>query len=151
MELKIVRHRTFRKIFFNFLVICLGIVATGYFLYKKRISLLPDFIGAFSLKNVLIYALVGAALVFAFYVINNKRKLQKLKTFDEKIIFYEKFYSRRLWWHAISCLTSVLFLQLTWHYIFIYFGLFDLLSMLAAYPSKEILKQDLNEEDLIFN
>ena len=151
MELKIVPHKTFKKIFINFLVICVLIIAAGFVLYKKHIPLLPDFLGAYSFANVLIYALVGLVLIFTFYVINNKKKLRKLVNFDEKIAFYVRFYTRRLWWHVISCLTSVLFLQLTWHYIFIYFGLFDLLSMLSAFPSKEILKKDLAEEDLIFN
>ncbi len=151
MDLKIVQHKTFKKIYFNFLVICIMIIAGGYFLYKKRVFLLPDFLGAFSAKNILLYVIIGFVLIFAFYVINNKKKLLKLASFEEKLRFYEKFYTRRLWWHVISCLTSVLFLQLTYHYIFIYFGLFDLLSMLAAYPSKEILKKDLDEEDLIFS
>jgi hypothetical protein len=153
MELKIVQHKTFKKIFVNFLVICMIIIAAGFILYKKRIALIPAYLGAFSLSNVFIYAAIGLLLVFAFYAINNnnKQKLKKLDSFDKKISFYERFYTRRLWWHVISCLTSVIFLQLTFHYIFFYFGLFDLLSMLSAYPSKEVLKKELDEEDLIFN
>jgi len=108
-------------------------------------------IGALSIKNILLYALVGAALIFAFYVMNNKSRLRKLQTFEEKILLYEKFFTRRLWWHVISCLTSAIFLQLTWHILFFYFGLFDILSMLSAYPSREIIKKDLNEEDILFN
>ncbi len=151
MDLKIVPYKTFKKIFFNFLVICLLVVAAGYFLYNRRISLFTGFLGAYSTANVMIYALVGLALVFTFYVINNKKKLRSLSSFEDKIAFYEKFYSRRLWWHVVSCLTSVIFLQLTFHFIFIYFGLFDILSMISAFPSKEMLRRDLDESDLIFN
>lgn len=151
MDLKIVPHRTFKKIFFNFLVVCILLVAAGYFLYKQRISLFPSYLGAYTSTNVLIYALVGIMLVFGFYFINNKKKLRSLQNFEEKITFYEKLYTRRLWWHVISCLTSVFFLQLTFHYIFIYFGLFDLLSLLSAFPSRELLKKDLDESELIFN
>lgn len=151
MELKIVPHKTFKKIFINFLVICSLVVGLGWILYNRRISLFPGFLGAYSWTNVLIYALVGFVLVFAFYVINRKSRLRKLVKFEEKLAFYERFYTRRLWWHVISCVTSVFFLQLTFHYIFIYFGLFDLLSLASAYPSKELLKKDLDEEDLMFN
>ena len=153
MELKIVPYKNFKKIYFNFLVICVLIIAAGFVMYKKHLALLPGFLAAYSLTNVLIYAIVGAALIAVFYLLNNnnRNKLKKLATFDDRISFYSRFYTRRLWWHVISCLTSVLFLQLTWHYIFIYFGLFDLLSMLSAFPSREILKKDLGEDDLIFN
>lgn len=150
MDLKIVPHKTFKKIFFNFLVVCVLVIATGYFLYRKRISLFPNFLGAYTSTNVLIYALVGVMLIFGFYVINNKKRLKSLQRFEDKIAFYEKFYTRRLWWHVVSCLTSVFFLQLTFHYIFVYFGLFDLLSMISAFPSKELLKKDLDESELMF-
>lgn len=106
---------------------------------------------ALSLKNILLYSLVGTALIFAFYVVNNRKKLRNMGSFEEKIKHYEKFYTRRLWWHVISCFTSAVFLLLTWHIIFFYFGLFDMLSMLSAYPAKEVLKKELDEDELIFN
>ncbi len=151
MELKIVRHKTFKRIFINFLVICLIVNITSFILFKARINVFPFIWVALGVRNVLLYALVGVALIFAFYIISNKQKLRRLQTFDEKIRHFEKYYTRRLWWHVISCLTSAIFLQLTWHIIFFYFSLFDLLSLLSAYPSREILKKELDEEDLIFN
>lgn len=151
MELKVVNHKAFKKIYFNFLIICLLIVGGGFLLYKSSIRIFPDTLWALSLKNVFLYAIVGIALVFAFYIINNKQKLRKLATFEERLSHFEKFYTRRLWWHVASCFTTIIFLLLTWHILFFYFGLFDLLSMLGAFPSKDLLKKELGEEDLIFN
>lgn len=151
MDLKIVNHKTFKKAYFNFFTICALVVSGSFILYKARINIFPFFISALSLQNILLYALVGAALIFAFFVLNNRSRLRKMQTFEAKIEHYEKFFTRRLWWHVISCLTSAIFLLLTWHILFFYFGLFDILSMLSAYPSKEILKRELDEEDIIFN
>ncbi|HPG11757.1 MAG TPA: hypothetical protein PLU37_09520 [Chitinophagaceae bacterium] len=150
MNIKIVQQKEFKKRFFNFLLICILIIGTGFILYKKRISLFPGFLWAFDIKNVLLYAFIGLALVLAFFMINKKQQLKKIEGFENKMRYYEKFYTRRLWWHVISCASSVIFLQLTFHYIFIYFGLFDLLSMAASYPSRELLQKDLDEKDLIF-
>ncbi len=151
MELKVVNHKAFKKIYFNFLVICLLIVGGGFVLYKNGILIFPATLWALSIKNVFLYAMVGIALVFAFYIINNKKKLRKLATFEQRLSHFEKFYTRRLWWHVISCFTTIIFLLLTWHILFFYFGLFDLLSMWGAYPSKDLLKKELGEEDIIFN
>ncbi len=151
MDLKIVKHKTFKRIYLNFLLICILIITGGLVSYKTNFSIFPLTLWALSLKNVFLYTLVGLALVFAFYIISSKQKLRKLETFEEKITHFEKYYARRLWWHVASCLTTIIFLQLTWHVLFLYFGLFDLLSMLSAYPSKEILKRELDEEDLIFS
>jgi hypothetical protein len=151
MDLKIVRHKTFKKIYYNFLVISILIITGGFIFYKTGIQIFPDQLWALSFKNVFLYAIVGMALVFGFYIINNKQKLKKLQSIEEKITLFEKYYTRRLWWHIISCLTTTLFLLLTWHILFFYFGLFDLVSMLGAFPSKEMLKRELAEEDLIFS
>lgn len=151
MELNVVNHKAIKKNYFNFLVICLLIVGGGFVLYKNNILVFPVTLWALSLKNVFLYAIVGIALVFAFYIINRKQKLRKLASFEQKLAYFEKFYTRRLWWHVISCFTTTIFLLLTWHILFFYFGLFDLLSMLGAFPSKDLLKKELADEDIIFN
>jgi len=153
MDLKVVPHKTFKRIFFNFLVICTLVVGTGFLLYRYRIPVFPAFLSAFSLKNVFLYAGVSAVLVLLFHLINHRKKqaIQRLTSVEEKIPVYEKFYSRRLWWHVVSCGASAFFLLLTYHYIFFYFGLFDLLSLLSNYPSRDMLKKEMDEEDLLFN
>jgi hypothetical protein len=151
MDLKIVNLKIFKKIFFNFLVICILIVAGGFILYKTGTHIFPELLWALSLKNVILYALAGLVLIVAFYIISQKQKLKKLKSFEEKIRMYEHYYTRRLWWHVVSCLTTAVFLLLTWHILFLYFGMFDLLSMLGTYPSKDNLKRELDEDDLIFS
>lgn len=151
MDLKIINHKTYKKAYFNFFTICVLVVSGSFILYKARINVFPVFISALSFQNILLYSLIGAALIFAFFVLNNRSRLRKMQTFDEKMEHYEKFFTRRLWWHVISCLTSAIFLLLTWHILFFYFGLFDILSMLSAYPSKEILKRELDEDDILFN
>lgn len=151
MDLNIISHKKFKKIFINFLIICILIVGGGFALYKSGIGIFPDTIWALSIQNVFLYAAVGIGLVFAFYIITNKKKIRRLETFEQKLNHFEKFYTRRLWWHVVSCLTTVIFLLLTWHFLFFYFGLFDLLSMLGAYPSKDLLKSELGDDDLIFN
>ena len=151
MDLKIVKHTTFKKLYFNFLAVCILLLAVGYVLHNKKIHIFPELFSALSFKNVFIYILIGVALIIAFLKINNKKALKNLGSFEEKITRFEKHYTRKLWWHVTSCLSSIIFLQLTGHIIFIYFGLFDLLSMLSAYPSRQALQKELDEDDLLFH
>ncbi len=151
MELKIVPYKAFKRIFFNFLAVCLLLLAGGLLLYKMRINIFPASLFAFSIKNVFVFTCISIALIFIFFAVNNKKELLRQKDFESRIAWYEKYYTRKLWWHVISVLSSVIFLLLTFHYIFLYFALFDLLSLFSSYPSKETLKNDLNENDLLFN
>jgi hypothetical protein len=94
--------------------------------------------------------MVGIAVVVTMWQVDQRKKLQALPSVDEKIVFFESYYRRRLWWHVLSCGVSAFLLLTTARMLFFYFGLFDLLTMFLAYPSKLIIKKEMREDDLLF-
>ncbi|HMK25249.1 MAG TPA: hypothetical protein VK483_04400 [Chitinophagaceae bacterium] len=150
MDLKVIKLKPLRNIYLNFLVICLLITIGSFILYKTGFQFFRGSNWVVEMKNLLLWGMVGLAVVFTMYQVNQKKKLQALLTVDEKISFFEVYYRRRLWWHVLSCVVSGFLLLLTARMIFIYFCLFDVLSMLLAYPSEFIIKKEMKEDDLMF-
>jgi hypothetical protein len=141
MDLKVINLKPLKKIYFNFLALCLLITIGSFVLYKTGFQLFPGNNWVFEMKDFLLWGMVGLAVVFTMYQVNQRRKLQALPTVDAKISFFEVYYRHRLWWHVLSCVISGSLLLLTARMIFFYFCLFDLLSMLLAYPSEFIIKK----------
>jgi hypothetical protein len=151
MELKIVQHKTFKKIYFNFLAICLSVSALSILLYLKKFYLFGyiDWVG--KAKYIFLFALIGLGAMFSWYHKSQREKLQKINDFQSKLELYETFYKNRLWWHVISCMATGFLLLITFHYFFIFFLILDLLSLAISYPSEPLIKRELNEDDIIFN
>lgn len=150
MDFKTVNRKPLKKIFFNFLIICLLITVGSFVLYNAGVQLFAGSDWVIRLKNAFLLGMIGIAMGFSFFQAGQKRKLQALPSVEEKIKFYEIFYRNRLWWQVLSCLVSGFLLLLTHRTIFLFFCLFDLLMMAAAFPSELIIKKELNEDELLF-
>ena len=150
MDLKVINLKPLKKIYFNFLALCLLITIGSFVLYKTGFQLFRGSNWVIEMKDFLLWGMVGLAVIFTMYQVNQRRRLQALQTVDEKITFFEVYYRRRLWWLILSCIVSSFLLLLTARMIFFYFCLFDLLSMLVAYPSELIIKKELKEDELMF-
>ena len=150
MDLKVIKLKPLKNIYFNFIAICLLITMGSFVLYKTGFQFFRGSNWVVEMKNILLWGMVGIAVLVTMYQVNQRRKLQALPTVDEKITFFEVYYRYRLWWHVLSCVVSGFLLLLTARMIFFYFGLLDLLSMLLAYPSEFIIKKEMKEDDLLF-
>jgi hypothetical protein len=150
MDIKIVTHKAFKKIYLNFFVLCCLLIAGGFILVQTGIRFFPAADWIVNLKNLFIYGMIGIVLLYTIYEQTQRRKLRSLDTFEEKISFFEQFYKKRLWWHVFACFTSILLLLLTYRRIFLYISFYDLFIMLSAYPSKIFLQREIQEDDLVF-
>lgn len=151
MELKVVEHKTFTKTYLTFLLLCCLAIGGSYLLASRGFRLFPGSAWVTDLKSILLYVMIGIAVFVSVYQRKQQQKLRSFDTFEEKIVFFERFFRTTLWWHVLSCATSGFLLVLTGRKIFFYFGLFDLLMMLLSYPAKAILRRLLNEDELIFH
>jgi hypothetical protein len=149
MELKAVDIAPYKKAHTGVLFICILSVASSFFIVKQGYAVLANEPEIKTIKDIIMFGMIGLAALFTFYQQRQKQKLLSFIVFDEKLTFYQKIFRTRLWWYAISCATSAFLLFLTARKIFLYFALFDLLLMLITFPNKVLIKKELNEEDLI--
>jgi hypothetical protein len=100
--------------------------------------------------NPVLLGMVLIGFVHSNYQKNQLRKLKAIEDFDEKLIQHERFYKTRIMWFLFTCLISCFLFVLTGRYLFFYFSLFDLLVSFGGFPRKEIIKKELDKEDIIF-
>ncbi|HEU5164855.1 MAG TPA: hypothetical protein VFU29_04915 [Chitinophagaceae bacterium] len=151
MELKAMDIAPYKKAYTGVLFICILSVAASFFIVRQGYAILANIPETKTVKDVIMYSMIGAALIFSFYQQKQKQKLLSFTDFDEKRAFYQKIFRSRLWWYALSCIVSALLLFLTARKIFFYFACFDLLVMLLTFPNKTFIKKELNEEELIIH
>ena len=149
MELKAIDLAPYKKAHAGVLFICILSVAASFFIVKQGYAVLANEPETKTIKDIIMFGMIGVAALFTFYQQRQKQKLLSLAVFDEKLAFYQKIFRTRLWWYALSCTTSAFLLFLTARKLFLYFALFDLLLMLITFPNKFLIKKELNEEDLI--
>ncbi|MBS1662786.1 MAG: hypothetical protein JST68_17205 [Bacteroidetes bacterium] len=74
--------------------------------------------------------------------------LHKMRSFDERIIRYEKLYKRRLSWLMTICLASACFNILSGRPFFIYLATFELLTFLPFLPNRQLFQKELQVENI---
>ena len=141
----------YKKAYTGVLVICILSVAASFFIVRQGFAILANVPATKTLKDIIMYSMIGAAAIFSFYQQKQKQRLLSFTDFDEKLAFYQKIFHSRLWWYALSCIVSAFLLFLTARKFFLYLAIFDLVVMLLAFPNKMLFKKELNEEDLIIH
>jgi membrane protein implicated in regulation of membrane protease activity len=149
MELKAMDIAPYKKAYIGVLFICILSVTASFLIVWQGYAILANIPETKTVKDIIMYSMIGVAAIFSSYQRKQKQKLATLTDFDEKISFYQKIYNTRLWWHVISCVISAFLLFLTARKFFLYLAIFDLVLMLLAFPNKMLFKKELNEEDLI--
>jgi hypothetical protein len=106
MDLKVINLKPLKKIYFNFLALCLLITIGSFVLYKTGFQLFRGSNWVIEMKDFLLWGMVGLAVIYTMHQVNQRRRLQALLTVEDKITFFEVFYRRRLWWLILSCVVS---------------------------------------------
>jgi hypothetical protein len=151
MELKVVEQKPLKRIYFNFLAICATITVGSLILFLTGFGFFQYALWAIKLKDIFLLMVICLAGMFFFYQQAQRKKLLQISSFEDRIRFYETFYRNRNWWQVFSCVISCFLLLLTHRLIFLAFCLFDLITMLIAYPSPEMIRKDLGDEEIIVN
>jgi len=151
MELKSMDIAPYKKTYTTVLLICILCVAASFFIVRLGYAILANIPETNTVKNVIMFSMIGVGAIFSFYQQKQKQKLPSITDFDEKLGYYQKILRSRLWWHALACIISAFLLFLTARHIFFYFAVLDLLLMFITFPSKAFIKKELNEENLIIH
>ena len=151
MELKAMNIAEYKKAHAGFLFICILSVVASFFIVRQGYAILANIPETKTVKDILMYGMIGVAALFSVYQQKQKQKLSTFTDFDEKLAFYQKIYRTRLLWRVLSCIVSAFLLFLTARKFFLYLAIFDLVLMLLAFPNKALFKKELNEEDLIIH
>lgn len=151
MELKVVEQKPLKRIYYNFLAICSAIIVGSLILFLSGYGFFQYAIWATKLKDIFLLLVICLAGIFFFYQQAQRKKLVQYSNFDDKIRFYESFYRNRNWWQVFSCVISCFLLLITHRLIFLAFCLWDLVTMLIAYPSPAMIRKDLGDEEIMVN
>lgn len=147
---KIVDMKVYKKIYLNFLNI-MAVMAVASFLLIRNgfyISWNPGKSG--TLTDILLWGMVGLAVLYSFYLRRLKVAMQTIIDFDEKLAFHRRYFRIRMWWSILSGAVSCFLYLLTAHRFFFWFVLFDFFSLLLMFPNKFFFKKELNDEEIIF-
>ncbi|MFL9483063.1 hypothetical protein ACI6Q2_09835 [Chitinophagaceae bacterium LWZ2-11] len=119
------------------------LVATGFYIF-------PAYVNNNKFTLPVLFAIVVLGRFHTQYQRKQLEKLTAIEDFDTRVKEYEKFYKIRMLWFLFTCLTSCLLSILTGRYLFIYFGIFDIIITISYYPKLSMFKRELKNDDIIF-
>ena len=151
MELKAVQIAPYRKTYSWAVLVCFLAMAGSFFLVKQGYALFSVEAVITTTRYIFLVITLGAAFLYSPYQKRQKQKLAVLSDLDEKLAVYQTIFRSRMWFFTAWCLVCALSYYLTGRNMYFYFGLIDLLLMITTFPSKLILRKELNEEDLIIH
>jgi hypothetical protein len=125
-------------------------IAGSYFLVSNGLFLRWKAVQSVQIKNIILYGMVGFAIVYSIYLRNQKEKMQSIHDFDEKLIAHQRYFKTRMWWYLLSTVASCILYILVAHTFFLYFALFELLMLIVVFPNKFFFKKELQDDDIIF-
>ncbi len=147
---KIVDMKVYKKIYLNFLTVMTMMAVACFLLVRNGIFINWNIGNPETITNILLFGMVGLALLYSFYLRSLKEKMQRLTNFEEKLAFHRRYFKTRMWWNILSGAISCFLYLLTAHRFFFWFVLFDFLSLLIIFPNKFFFKKELNDDEIIF-
>ena len=150
MDLYTIDVRRYRNIFWQTLIPKLVVAVASFFMVTNGIYLLEGFDPGKKLTLPVLILLVILATFHSQYQRKRLAKLQEITDFDQRVEEYEKFYQFRLLWYLFSCLVSCGLSLLTGRYLFLGFAALDILISLPLFPSLQLFKRELKNEEIIF-
>ena len=147
---KIVDMKVYRKIYLNFLTVMTVMAVACFLLVRNGFYIRWNQLNSGTMTDILLWGVVGIAVLYSFYLRQLKGKMQRIIDFDKKLAFHRRYFRTRMWWNIVSGATSCFLYLLTANRFFFWFVLFDFLSLLIVFPNKFFFKKELNDDEIIF-
>ena len=151
MNLYSIDSKKFKSIFYQIQISNIIALIVTFILLKQGVYLLAGF----DPGKKLTIPILGLMVVLAFVFATNQRKqlsrIVSIEDFDTRVAEYEKFYKFRMLWYLVSCFVSCGLVLLTGRYVFLIYGVFDILVALPFYPSLLMFKKELQNEEIILH
>lgn len=148
MDIKTVDLSDYKRNFKLFFSITASIVVASYIIVVAGYRIIANPTEADKLKNLFLFLLILLAVVFNYFLQNQKKKLVFIGDFEKKLFSYKKLYLFRLWWYLFSASSSAFLYILTGRSLFFFFALFDVAMTFIIYPNKRIFNAELGEDDI---
>ena len=148
MELYSIPTKSYKNIFFSVLSANIAAIIISYLLVTQVLTVIPLRVER-SVTTPILLIMVAVAFIHSGQLRKKLNKLHEIEDFEEKLKAYEKIYKFRMMWHLGSVLVTCLIFVLTSRYYFFYWVIFDLLVSLPGYPSRELFKRELKNEEVI--
>ncbi len=148
---KTVEMNLYRKLYANYLIVICIMIAASYFLVSRGIYVRW---GSFQLlstiSKLMLFSLIGLAVIYGFYLRNQKDKMQGMTDFEKKLSAHRRYFNIRMRWYILSAAVSCVLCLLVANRFFLFFALFELLMLLIVFPNKAFFRKELNDEEIIF-
>jgi len=96
--------------------------------------------------------LLGMVLVAWIHSVSQRKQLARIVTienFDQQIREYEKHYRRKMLWYFTACLISAILFIVTAKWIFLLFGVMDIVFSIAFFPRVNLFKRELQNDEIM--
>jgi membrane protease YdiL (CAAX protease family) len=150
LELPVFERSTVKRTFYYFLAFNVIVCAVSILLAAISSDNIPG--KRFVTNNT--WSIMGA-LLFLTYAFTSKSKKELIKVLDtsdfkELISRYESYYKKKLIWNGFSIVISALFFVMNNKNLFFYILIIQLLLSMAFFPTKGLVRKELNNNDIIF-
>ena len=147
---KTIEMKLYRKLYLGYFLLTCSNIGISYLMQQNGVYIGWNNSSSVTTKNILLYGMIGVAIIYSLYLQNQKTKLRSIKDFDVKKEFHEKYFKIRMTWYVISCFVSCVLFLLVGNWLFFYFGLFELFLLLIVFPNKFLFKKELEDDDIVF-
>jgi len=148
MDLYSIDTKPYKQTFFRTLISTVIITLATYLLLKKHIYLFGK-INSFVIVITLLLSTVVLSFIHAGYQVKSLTKLQAIEDFEEKLSQHQRHYAFRLLWWFFACVVGCFLAVATGSYSFLYYGIFNALTILPAYPRLSLFQKELKNEDIV--
>ena len=151
LDMPVFDLKNLKRAYYNFLVFSIFITAGSIIcnIYAKALiaPMLSDKINS--------WILIAILLGLSFWISSkNKKELNAIEeqpVMNEKFALYERFYKKRLMWHAFNLVVAGAFVIKSNSQYMVYLLIFQFLVFLIGYPSKPLLTRELKNNDIVFS
>lgn len=150
MDLFTLDLKPFKNLFYTALSINVFLTLATYIAGANVYALILQPEDSLQETRILLLLLVAAAIFQTNYQKKLLRRLDILDSFEAKATHYLKVYKLRLFWKCASCLLSCFLHILTGRNIFLYFAIFDVLTIWTYFPNKPLIRKELKSDEIVF-
>lgn len=150
LELPVFERSTLKRAFYYFLAFNVIVCAVSILLVAINSDNIPG--KSFVIKNT--WLIMGALLFLTYaFTLKSKKELKtviEVDNFKDLVSKYESYYKKKLIWNGFSIVVSALFFVMTNKNLFFYILIIQLILSMALFPTKKLVRKELNNNEIIF-
>jgi hypothetical protein len=139
----------YKRLFWPAMTICLLLMAAAFTLHFYGLRLIKSDYYAGLAGDVLFYGSIAAAFWAAWQHQKRMRRIHQSPHFEHRLLLHETGFRKRLIQAVLGAALTCFLLLLTGKRAFVYYALFDVLSLVMIYPFPVLIKRELGVPGLV--